>query len=346
MRIEAARQAVETLPITPRVVASLRETPQLDATHYSTSIEGNRLTQGQVAEVLVAGEHFPGSERDEAEVKGYYAALDELESIIGRRTTITQSVVKRLHALVVGGGKTKVKPSAYRDGQNVIRDSSSNEIVYLPPEARDVPSLMEALLVWIEGQAGLPAPLVAAIAYYQFATIHPYYDGNGRTARLLATLILHLGGYGLKGLFALEEYYARDLGSYYSALTVGPSHNCYLGRPEADITESVVYFIEGMAISFEKVKDQAQREALAGRLDRSRPLRDLDVRQRKVMVLFERSRDITAKEIADLFSFTPRAANLLCHRWVRQGFLIVSEAARKTRRYRLADVYEEIVARD
>ena len=66
-------------------------------------------------------------------------------------------------------------------------------------------------------------PIKAAIAHYQYATIHPYYDGNGRTARLCATLILHLGTYDLKGLYALEEYYARNLKAYYEALTIGSS---------------------------------------------------------------------------------------------------------------------------
>ena len=64
-------------------------------------------------------------------------------------------------------------------------------------------------------------PLKAGIAHYLHATVHPYYDGNGRTARLLTTLILHLGRHDLKGLYALEEYYARDLKAYYEALTVG-----------------------------------------------------------------------------------------------------------------------------
>jgi Fic family protein len=58
-------------------------------------------------------------------------------------------------------------------------------------------------------------------------TIHPYYDGNGRTARLLATFILHKGGYGLGGFFSPEEHYARDLQSYYRALTTHPHHNYY-----------------------------------------------------------------------------------------------------------------------
>ncbi len=81
MRIEAVKQAIQTLPITPRVLANLRETARLFSTHYSTMIEGNRLTQEQVAQVIGGEEHFPGRERDQDEVKGYYAALDEAERI-------------------------------------------------------------------------------------------------------------------------------------------------------------------------------------------------------------------------------------------------------------------------
>ena len=55
----------------------------------------------------------------------------------------------------------------------------------------------------------LTTPLIAGLLHYQFVTIHPYYDGNGRTARLLATFMLHRGGYGLQGLFSLEEFHAR-----------------------------------------------------------------------------------------------------------------------------------------
>ena len=85
MRIEAVRQAIRTLPITPRVLASLRQTARLFSTHYSTMLEGNRLTQEQVAQVIDGAQHFPGRKRDENEVKGYYAALDEVERIAKRR---------------------------------------------------------------------------------------------------------------------------------------------------------------------------------------------------------------------------------------------------------------------
>src|SRR5271170_3044997 len=89
MRIEAVKQAIQTLPITPRVLASLRETARLFSTHYSTMIEGNRLTQEQVVQVIGQEQHFPGRERDEDEVRGYYAALDEMERLVRFQAEVT-----------------------------------------------------------------------------------------------------------------------------------------------------------------------------------------------------------------------------------------------------------------
>ena len=345
MRIEAVRQQIETLPITPRVLARLRETSRLFSTHYSTRIEGNRLTREEVAQVIAENQHFPGRERDQDEVRGYYAALDEVEGLARIGAELTEASIRKLHALVLGAGKTQAKPTPYRDGQNVIQDTATGQVVYLPPEASDVPPLMAALVNWISAKDDMPVPLKAAVAHYQYATIHPYYDGNGRTARLLTTLILHLGGYGLKGLYALEEYYAQDLSSYYNALTVGPSHNYYLGRAEADITGWVAYFVQGMATAFEKVRDQAKREAGAGRRDQSQLLRNLDPRQRKALALFKDAREVTAREIGALFHFQPRSAAALCQRWAEAGFLVIADPSKKARRYRLADPYEESVAR-
>ncbi|SPF41136.1 hypothetical protein SBA4_2650011 [Candidatus Sulfopaludibacter sp. SbA4] len=171
MRIEAVKQAIQTLPITPRVLANLRETARLFSTHYSTMIEGNRLTQEEVAQVIGGDRHFPGRERDQDEVKGYYAALDEAERLAKRHEKVSEATVQRLHALVMGGGKTRVKSTPYRDGQNVIRDAHSKGIVYMPPEAKDVPWLMGQLITWINQKDELPVPLKAGIAHYEYATI-------------------------------------------------------------------------------------------------------------------------------------------------------------------------------
>src|SRR5579872_5584051 len=285
MAIEADRQLVGGLPLTARMLDSLRRTARLLSTHYSTQIEGNRLTPTQV-EAVIAGEgNFPGRERDEAEVKHYYRALEHVETLGRQKEAITERVIRTIHGLVMTG---KSKPTPYREGQNVIRDNRSGAIVYLPPEAKDVPDLMRDLVVWIADASTdleLPVPIIAALAHYQFATIHPYFDGNGRTARLLTNLILHQGGYGLNGIYSLEKYYAANLIGYYRALAVGESHNYYFGRAEGDVTAFVDYFCRGMADAFAKVRGRAEQAKQEGSLDQSPKLRQLNPQQRQALGL-------------------------------------------------------------
>ena len=344
IRIEAAKEQLQHLPLTPTVLASLRETARLYTTHYSTQIEGNQLDPDQVEKVLKHKGHFPGRERDEQEVKGYYSALRQVEDWAAADVAISEKRIQTLHALVMANGKSRVNPTSYRDGQNVIQDSRTREIVYLPPEANDVPDLMRALTKWITTKKETPSPLIAGIAHYQFATIHPYYDGNGRTARLLTTLILHLGGYGLKGIYSLEEYYALQLNDYYQALSVGPSHNYYMGRDKADITGWLEYFTEGMAIAFENVYLSMRCAKKDGYQDQSNLIRSLDPKQRKVLELFSSFETITARQISELFCFKPRTGSKLCKDWVESGFLIVVDFSRKARRYRLSSKYEILLS--
>lgn len=342
MRIEAIRQTFLTLPVTPLVLKNLRETARLFTTHYSTQIEGNRLTQEEVSQVVHKNQHFPGRERDEKEVKGYYAALEALETRVARQDPVSENLIQTLHALVMSDGRVTVKPTPYRDGQNVIKDSASGTIVYMPPEAHDVPGLMKGLVNWVNQQGDLPCPIIAGIAHYQFATIHPYYDGNGRTARLLTTFILHLGGYDLKGVYSLEEYYAKHLQAYYDALTVGPSHNYYLGRAEADITQWVEYFCEGMATAFEAVQQRATEAAQSGSTDQSQLLKKLDPRQRKALELFQLQTIVTSKEIGALFGFKPRTCSEICKKWVEEGFLEIVNDSKKGRRYKLSEDFSQL----
>lgn len=342
MRIESVKEKVLHLPLTPTVLASLRETARLYTTHYSTMIEGNKLEPEQIVQVLQHEGHFPGRQRDENEVKGYYAALTQVEKWANQKAQLNEKMIQTLHALVMSDGKTAVKPTSYRDGQNVIRDSRTRSIVYMPPEAKDVPDLMKGLVHWINESKNIPYPVVAGVAHYQFATIHPYYDGNGRTARLLTTLILHLGGYDLKGLYSLEEYYAVHLDAYYVALTIGPSHNYYMGRAESDITPWLAYFIQGMKSSFENVFYHLEESKRKGLPDQMELIRKLDPKQRKVLELFQEFETITASQIGELFGFKSRTSSELCKKWVETGFLEIVNLSKKSRSYRLAKIYERL----
>lgn len=342
MSIEADRQTIAGMPIDVEMLASLRETARLTATHYSTQIEGNRLTQTQVQETL-SGARFPGRERDETEVRNYYRAIEKVEQLAQRPGPISEADVQRLHGLVING---RASPTPYRDGQNVIRDSVSGSIVYLPPEAGDVPGLMADLITWIDRErerGDLPAPIIASLAHYQYATIHPYYDGNGRTARLLTTLLLHKMGYGLKGIYSLEEYYAQNLTGYYAALAMGASHNYYFGRSEAEVTDFVGYFCEGMADAFAAVRMQAAKAVRRGAPDRSPLLRQLDPRRRRLLALFRRQGTATTGEIAAHLALSPRTVVALCREWLATGFLSLHDPSRKNRSYRLGSAYESLV---
>lgn len=343
LRIESAKEKILHLPLTPLVLSSLRETARLYTTHYSTMIEGNRLGVDQIKQVLQHEGHFPGRERDEREVKGYYAALAQVEKWVASGLQVTEKKIQTLHALVMGDGRVKIKPTEYRDGQNVIREGRTKAIVYMPPEAKDVGFMMAAMVAWIHLNTQLPSPVVAAIAHYQFATIHPYYDGNGRTARLLTTFILHLGGYDLKGLYSLEEYYARNLGAYYEAISVGESHNYYMGRAESDITKWIEYFIEGMAVSFENVLKRMKEAGIQGSADQSALIKKLDPPQRRALQLFQEFETVTSRQIGELFDFKPRTSSKLCHKWVESGFLDVVDASKKARKYKLSKQYQELI---
>lgn len=339
-RIEVTRHQILERPITANLVASLRESARLAATHYSTAIEGNRLTMAEVADVVRGGGHFPKRERDETEVKNYYAALNFVERRAQDSSPLTEKDVQRVHGLAFFG---KEKPTSYRDEQNVIRNGKL--VVYIPPKAEDVPQLMQTLFRWIDQslhQSDALVPVVAAIAHYQFATIHPYYDGNGRTARLLTTLILHQNGYDLKGIYSLEEYYTQNLEGYYRGLTVGEDEDYYDGdRADADITSFLDYFVIGMAEAFDKVATQAQKVP-ATAIDQSELLRGLLLEQRQALELFECSAEISAKEIAKLFDINDRQARFICKRWVDKGFIEISNPAPKTRRYKLAKPYSAL----
>lgn len=133
------------------------------------------------------------------------------------------------------------------------------------------------------------------------------------------------------------------MAAYYQALTVGPSHNYYLGRAGADITGWVEYFCLGMAESFENVKKRAEEAAGAGEKDFSPLLRRLDPRQRRALDLFRESETITSRDVENLFGFSQRTARNLLTAWVDAGVMVVADPAKKSRKYRLAGEFRNLL---
>lgn len=355
MEIEEARVVVDKTPLSPAVEAELRHRARVRSTHYSTRIEGNRLTIAEVESVLKAdggksqkkqrSTVFHGRKRDVAEVRNYWNALLRVESWVARRRPLTEKLIRQLHALVHYG--PRATPSQYRTAQNAIRDAATGGLVYMPPEAKDVPALMAGMVSWAKMQekAGMPAPILAGLVHYQFVTIHPYFDGNGRTARLLATFVLHCGGYGLNGFYSLEEHHARDLEGYYHALVTHPHHNYYEGRADAALTPWVDYFLVTLAKVFEAAKQEATKLSRKGARPRGKadPARHLESRARRVLGLFAKKDLIATADVASLLGLSERMTRLLLAKWVKEGFLVAASAAKRNRAYSLSAIYRQSI---
>ncbi|WGH75388.1 Fic family protein [Tenacibaculum tangerinum] len=341
-KIEEGKKQFETTPVSAKLLSSLRKSARLVATHYSTQIEGNRLTMEEVTQVVdknIGG--LPGRERDEKEVRNYYLALEYVDANYTK--ILTEKILQTIHGLVLYGKK---KPTLYRDGQNVIKDGFSNAIVYMPPEASDVSMMMQDLIVWINDklqEEKIPVPIIAALAHYQFATIHPYYDGNGRTARLLTNYILHHGGYGLKGIYSLEEYYAKHIHGYYDALAVEDIPNYYMGREQADLTDFLEYFTKGMAIAFTNIIENSKKQNPVISNDNSKLLRELSAKQRMSLGLFLQQKEITTNDLAIHLGVSKRSAAILIKKWLGSDFLIIGNSSKKARTYLLHHKWEKLI---
>lgn len=339
--IERARAEVQLTVLPPAVAEGLRLRARVRSTHFSTRIEGNRLTLAEAEQVLIEGRKFPGRERDTLEVQRYFQALAQIEKWVAEGKSISEERICKLHALIFKGNRAR--PSPYRDGQNVIRDGSGN-LVYLPPEVGDVPGLMQEMVDWINAvRDEQPVPVVAGLAHYQFVTIHPFFDGNGRTARALATWILYRSGYDLGKFYALEEFYFQDLEGYYAALVTHPHHNYYEGRDQADITPWLAYFLKGMASVFDSVAHEVRERALSGDEQSEAFLRKLDRRARIVLGLFSRQDQISASDVASVLGLSERQVRNLLKEWVEAGWLEVSDRSRKSRAYHLSAEYRQFV---
>ena len=221
-----------------------------ETVHASTAIEGNTLTERQVAEVL-QGKTIHAEEQDINEIINYNNALEYIEKLVKDTSelTITEKLIKEINTLILKNIRDDIS-GAYRIEQVRVGD-------YLPPEHFKVSPLMSEFVQWIKTPhpPSLSPILYTGIAHYQFVAIHPFTDGNGRTTRILTTLMLALNGYNMTSFFALESYYNRNRKAYYEALN---SADKYRIKGEPDLTRWLEYYVEGMLIEAERAKSRIE----------------------------------------------------------------------------------------
>lgn len=253
--IASAREVIEQAHLVPKWEASLRRQAKLRNTHSSTAIEGNKLTLEQV-EALAEGKDVIATDKDKKEVLNYLEALDAVHSFSVKGKIKVQDLLN-IHRIVSKDVLPDNKHSgAFRDrqvfvGRRILDGTRIKEVVeYMPPKTEAVPDLVKEFIDWLnlEKTWETNPVLLAGIAHYEIARIHPFIDGNGRTARLFATLILYLSGFDHRRLFALDDFYDRDRQAYYGALKTAQENN-------NDITKWLEYFTTGVTYSVNEVKE-------------------------------------------------------------------------------------------
>jgi Fic family protein len=226
--------------------------------HYTTHIEGTKLTLEQSTQLL-AGQTIPDANpNDIRELLNYRTAFELVAGYIGSGEPLTEALIREIHKRLVTdvrGGSAA--PGQYRLGQNLIVDSVTKETVYTPPPAEEVQPMMTDLVEWLNADTGINTVLVSGIAQFQLVHIHPFIDGNGRTARLLATLVMYRGNYDFKRLFTLSEFYDRDPSAYYGALQRVLEH-------DMDMTGWLEYYVGGLATQMQEVQSKGEQVTKTG----------------------------------------------------------------------------------
>lgn len=292
---------------------------------YSSRIEG---TQTNVEDVFKNAEDVSPEKRDDwAEVHNYIQALNYA---VGRLETLPLSnrLLKEIHAILLQGvrGETKL-PGEFRSSQNWIGISLKNA-VFVPPHHERVPELMSDLEKFLHDENHYVAPLIKiAIAHYQFETIHPFLDGNGRLGRLLIPLYLASEQILVKPSLYLSDYFERNKTAYIDHLMAVRQGN--------HLREWILFFLQGVAETAQSsitvfksilsLKESIEREVLP-----HFSIRRQENAQQLMRYLY-RKPIIDVKGVVELLGTTSNTAGALINDMVSYGVLTEITAQRRNR---------------
>jgi Fic family protein len=301
-KISVARETIFNSPLIPKWNVTLRQEAVIHSAHSSTSIEGNRLSLEQVSE-LARGREITAARRDKQEVLNYLDVLKNLKNLI-KDNFITEKDILNIHRMVTKNTLDNPADSGvYRNRYVVVGNRFTGEVFFRPPQNLKVPGLVKDLLSWINSEESkeLDPIIEAGIIHYEFVRIHPFVDGNGRTTRVLAALILYLRGFDTNQFFCLDDYYNSDRPAYYKALqSVKPDI--------LDLTNWLEYFVEGVNISIETVKERIIRLS-SKRLRKAKGRQiALTERQMRIIEFINQNGKITNRDVREMFKLSDEGA--------------------------------------
>lgn len=281
----------------------------------SSRIEGTQTEMNE--DVLDSSQLAPEKRDDWQEVQNYIQALNQAVGEL-QRLPLSNRLLKYTHTILMQGVRGEHKtPGEFRVSQNWIGGSSLADAAFIPPHPGEVPDLMGDLeLFWHNETIDVPELIRIAISHYQFETIHPFLDGNGRIGRLLITLYLVNKGLLRKPSLYLSDFFERNRASYYDALM--------RVRVSNDMLHWVKFFLSAVIETAGKGK-QTFEGILALRREMDALALGYGKRAENVQALLRhlyRRPAVTASQASEILNVSHQTASALLRKMVNDQMLI------------------------
>jgi Fic family protein len=300
--IAEAKTFISKSPLVPNWEVSLRKSAILRSAHSSTAIEGNPLTLDEVT-ALSEGREVMVRRKDRQEVLNYLEALEKISEFSSNTSFTIEDLLDIHKTVTVNTLNNPADEGTFRDRQVVIGNPITGEVTFRPPDTEEVLRLVTDFYKWFNAPETkeINPVIVAGITHYEIVRIHPFIDGNGRTARIMATLVLYRSGFDVKRFFALDDYYDHDRNGYYDALnSVDPDI--------LDLTYWLEYFTEGFAVSIKSVKEKVLKLSKDIKLLEEKGQITLNDRQMKIVEIIVEKGKIANKDVQKMFQISHSSA--------------------------------------
>lgn len=294
------------------VLVELQKSAEAVSAYASTSIEGNPLPLTDVKAIL---KNKPQNIRDsEREVLNYNEILKEINQRLSKGVVpITLNLILQIHKKVTQKLLPSHQSGKLRADPVFVNDPRARKTIYWPPDAKDVPVLINDLVHFIERNKNKIDPLIlAGLFHKQMVIIHPFMDGNGRTTRLLTKILLADMGLNTFNLFSFENYYNQNVTKYFEL--VGVRGNYYDIAAKIDFTPWLEYFTGGIIdelLRVEKILPQTSFN----------PQTELRPYHNKIIEFIERKGFITDRDYASLVDRARQTRRLDFNKLIELGLI-------------------------
>ena len=281
----------------------------------SSRIEG---TQTNMEEALIDKPGIDPERRDDwQEVNNYVramnTAIEELNTL-----PLSNRLIKNTHKILLSSGRGEYKtPGEFRRSQNWIGGASLADATFIPPAHTELPELLSDLELFLHNtEIQIPHLIKIALAHYQFETIHPFLDGNGRIGRLLITLYLVSQGILDAPLLYLSDFFEKNKTLYYDNLT--------FVRTKNDLGQWIKFFLVGVIQTAEKGVDTLDKIVSLKKSIEEESILLMGRRTKQGMVLFHQLFSqpvLTSKEVESMTGLSRKAANDLIKVFIEKNIL-------------------------